>query len=107
MSFWISVLDFVFLQSLVQKQISLNSGQKLPGLDIFGLELEIDIITFEIAPSNFPDLKFCEIIKILKYGTNNNLFGYLLAGILKIYCHTWNQHPWICQKQILNSYSEF
>ena len=76
------------MQSLVQKQMSLNWGPKLPDLDIFGLELEIDIITFEIAPSNFPDLKFCEIIKILKYGTNNNLFGYFLVGILKIYCHT-------------------
>ena len=38
--FQISVLEFVFRQSLVQKQKSLNFGPKMPYLGIFGLEFE-------------------------------------------------------------------
>ena len=44
-----------------------------------------------------------------KHGTKNALFGYFQTGILRNYCHTWNQHPWLCQKvcQDFNSYNEF
>ena len=38
--FQISVLEFVFRQSFVQKQKSLNFGPKMPYLGIFGLEFE-------------------------------------------------------------------
>ena len=51
--------------------------------------------------------KFCERTKMLKFGTKNALFGYSWARILKSYCHSWNQHPQICQKWVFNSYSEF
>ena len=29
------------------------------------------------------------------------IFGYFWAGILKIYCHIWNQYPRICQNEHL------
>ena len=31
-----------------------------------------------------------------KFGTKNALFGYFCCGILKKYCHIWNQHPRVC-----------
>ena len=40
--------------------------------------------------------KFGENIKILKFGTQNALFGYFWARILRNYSHIWNQHPRIC-----------
>ena len=42
--FKISVLEFVFRQSLVQKQKSLNLRPKMGGMGIFGLELESNIV---------------------------------------------------------------
>ena len=40
--------------------------------------------------------KYCEIMKMPKFGTKNALFVYFWASILKNYCHIWNQHPQIC-----------
>ena len=50
--------------------------------------------------------KFCEETRMSKFGTKNALLrvfltknaliGYFWIGILKKYCHIWNQHPWIC-----------
>ena len=36
--------------------------------------------------------KYCEIMKMSKFGTKSALFGYFWARILKNYCHIWNQH---------------
>ena len=37
--------------------------------------------------------KFCEIMKMPKFGTKNALFGYFWArSFTKNYCHIWNQH---------------
>ena len=47
--FEISVLEFVLLQSLVQKQKSLNLVPKMPYFDFFGLEFENNIVIFEIS----------------------------------------------------------
>ena len=51
--------------------------------------------------------KFCEKIKVLKFGIKNVLFGLYWVRILKSYCHFSNQHPWICQNWVFNSYSYF
>ena len=40
--------------------------------------------------------KYCEIMKIPKFGTKNVLFGYFWATILENCCHIWNQHLRIC-----------
>ena len=63
--FQISVLEFVLLESVVQKLKSLNLGPKMPYFGIFGLELE-KIVIFEKLPdlksalSNLPNCKFHE-----------------------------------------------
>ena len=40
--------------------------------------------------------KYCEIMKMPKFGIKSALFGYFWARILKNYCHIWNHHPQIC-----------
>ena len=52
-TFEISVLEFILLQSLVQKLKSLNLGPKMPALGIFGLEVENYIVIFEINTLEF------------------------------------------------------
>ena len=47
--FQINVLEFVLLQSLVQKWKSLNLGPKMLDMDIFWLELENNIVILEIS----------------------------------------------------------
>ena len=47
-----STLEFVLLQSLVQKQKSLNLGPKMPYSGIFGLEFE-NIVILEISALKF------------------------------------------------------
>ena len=54
--FEISVLEFILLQSLVQKQTSLNLRPKMLYLGIFGLKFENNIVK-ESAPSNLSDCK--------------------------------------------------
>ena len=49
----IRLLEFVLLQTLVQKQISLNMGPKMPDLGIFLLELENNFVDFEIIALEF------------------------------------------------------
>ena len=51
--FEISVLEFVLLQSLVQKQKSLNLVPKMPYFDFFGLEFENNIVIFVISTLEF------------------------------------------------------
>ena len=51
--FQISVLEFVLLQSSVQKLKSLNLGPKMPYLRIFGLEFQKNIVIFEISTLEF------------------------------------------------------
>ena len=51
--FVISILEFVLLQSLVQKRKSLNLRPKMPDLGIFWLEFENDIVIFEISTLEF------------------------------------------------------
>ena len=50
--FEVSALEFVLLQSLVQKLKSLNLGTKMPDMGIFRLELEKNIAYLKSAPSN-------------------------------------------------------
>ena len=46
------------------------------------------------VPSNLSIAKFRQIkTNMSKFGTKNALFGYFCSGILKKYCHIWNQHP--------------
>ena len=51
--FEICVLEFVLLQSLVQKQKSLNLGPKMLYVGIFRLEFEKNIVIFEISTLKF------------------------------------------------------
>ena len=46
--FEIGTLEFVYLQTLVQKWKFLSLGPKMPCLDIFGLEFLKPIVLFEI-----------------------------------------------------------
>ena len=55
--FEISVLEFVLLQSYVQKQKSLNLGPKMPDLGNFELKVESYFVVFESAPSNLSHWK--------------------------------------------------
>ena len=51
--FEISVLEFILLQSLVEKQKSLNLRPRMSYLSTFGLEFENDIVIFEISILEF------------------------------------------------------
>ena len=42
-------------------------------------------------------MKNQEKTKIPKFQTKSALFGFLRAGILKNFCHIWNQRPQICK----------
>ena len=42
-------------------------------------------------------------MKIPTFGTENAIFGYFWASILKNYWHIWNQQPQICRKWVFNS----
>ena len=41
-------------------------------------------------------VKFCEKMKMPKFGTQNALFGYFWARISKSYFYISNQHPRVC-----------
>ena len=55
-------------------------------LGIFGMELENNIVIFEIC-----DLEFVYVQSFVKemskFGNKNILFAYFWASILEIYCH--------------------
>ena len=93
--FEINALELVSLQSLVEKQKSLNLGPKM-SYGISGLKFKNSIVIFEINVLGFFSLSiFFERMKILKFRTKSTLFGYFWAGILKNCCHIWNQRPWM------------
>ena len=97
--FWarISTLEFVKLQNFVKKSKCVNFEPKMTYLSSFGLEFWNTIAKFEICTLEFVKLQnFVKKKKMRKFGTKNALFGYFGAGILKNYCHAWNQHPRIC-----------
>ena len=48
-----SVVKIAFLQSLVQRQKSLNLRPKVPDLVTFGLQFENNIVIFEISTLEF------------------------------------------------------
>ena len=53
-------------------------------LGIFGLEFENNMSYLKSAPSNLSNWKnFVKEKKLSKFGTENALFGYFWAGILK------------------------
>ena len=62
-----------------------------------GYKFEKTIIRFEMSTLKFV---YCKIspkkTNMPKFGTKNALFGYFCCGILKKYCHIWNQHPRVC-----------
>ena len=95
--FQISVLEFVLLQSLVQKSSSLNLGPKMRVRVLLGWNLKIILSYLKSAPWNLSDCKISwKKTKMLKLGTKNALFGYFWTGIWKKHCHISNQRPWIC-----------
>ena len=51
--FQINKLEYVFLQNFTKKQKCLNLGRKVPVLGIFGLEMENNIVIFEINIAEF------------------------------------------------------
>ena len=54
--FWtglISTLKFVYLQNFTKKQKCINLEPKMHDLDILGLELENNIVIFEISALEF------------------------------------------------------
>ena len=51
--------------------------------------------------------KFCEKMKMPKFGNKNALFEYFWARIFKNYCLLWNHQPQICQTWVFTSYNEF
>ena len=57
----------------------------MPYLGIFGLEFENNIVViFEISALRFDLItKFCEKMKMSKFGAKNALFGYFGARILR------------------------
>ena len=79
-------------------------GTKMPYSGIFVKEFEKKKLfsLLKSAPSNLPISKTSRKKKMSKFGTKNAWFGYFWAGIWKIYCHTWNQHPPICLMAIFS-----
>ena len=81
------------LVNFVKKWECQNLGPKMPCLGIFGLELWKTIVIFEIRILKFVYFQnFPQKTKMPGFRTKNALFGYFWAGILKNYCHIWNQH---------------
>ena len=70
-------------------------------LHFFGQEFDNTIVIWN------PRLQICLIakfgtkIKIIKFGIKNALFGFILAGIWKQYCHIWHQRGKNGKKHIL------
>ena len=91
--FNINTIKFVLLRSLVQKLKSLNSGPKIPDFGYFSMKFENTNYCYIKNPRPRVLLieKFRVRIKMPKFGTKNNLFVYLWAGILRNYCDIWNQ----------------
>ena len=102
----ISTLKLVQLKNFVKKQKCLNLGPKMPDLSIFAKKALfvyfLDRILenyFHISNQhlrNFVIEKFCEVTKMLKFGTKNVFFMYFSSRIWKQFCYIWNQSPWIC-----------
>ena len=51
--FQINILGYVSLQNFTKKEECLNLGRKVPVLGIFGLEIENNIVIFEINIAEF------------------------------------------------------
>ena len=95
--FQISVLEFLLLQSLVQKQKSLISDQKCLVWVFLGKNLKKNYCHIgNQHPQIWLFAKFHEKTKMLKFGNKNAWFGYFWARILENYCHVLNQHLRIC-----------
>ena len=87
-------------------QKCLNSGLKVPFVDIFRLEFEKKYV--KPAPWIFLVAKFGAKINILIFETKLPDLGFFgLKLKKKNCCHIWNKHPRICQKWVFNSYSKF
>ena len=77
-------VEFALLQSLVQKQKSLNLGPKMPYLHIFMLEFEKKYSrTWNQHHQICLFVKFYEKTKISEFGTKNALLGYCCERIFK------------------------
>ena len=86
--FEISVLEFVLLQSLVQKQKSLNLVPKMPYFDFLGWNLKIILSYLKSAPSNLSNCKISRKNKMLKFGTKNvylRIFGLEFLNTIVIF----------------------
>ena len=66
----------------------------MPSLGVFGVEFKKTILIFEVSAIKF--VKFCEKVKLPKFGTKNAISGYFWGKILKSYSHIGNQHPESC-----------
>ena len=71
----------------------LNFGPKIPYLGVLGMQFNKNYYQFFNQHT-----RICETLKVRpkrkkkKFGTKNPLFG-SLAGMLKNYCHIFNQRP--------------
>ena len=75
LQFEISILEFVLLQSLVQKQKSLNLWPKTPDLHILKLEVENNYAIFEISILEFVLLQsLVQKQNVLNLGPKNAWF---------------------------------
>ena len=83
------------------KTKNLKLGSKKPFLNVLDWNLKKLISFLKTTPSNLSKYhkssKTTTITATTKNRTKIPLFGYFWAGILKNYCHIWNQHPQICQ----------
>ena len=79
--FEISSLDFVWLQNFVKKLKCLDLGPKMPYLDILGIKSSKNYCRiWNQHPRIRQTAKFCEKMKMPKFGTKNDWLEYFCPG---------------------------
>ena len=95
-----SVLEFVFLQSLLQNGSLVKILKFQTKNAWFGHFWTGSWKLYCHIWSQHPPIcliaKLCEKMKMPKFETKNAFFDYFWAWIWKWYCHIWNQHRRIC-----------
>ena len=84
----------VFLAEILKKPLSFLKLEPLNFSICQNLKKPLSYL--KSRPSNLPSCKVWCKIKIFKFRTENVWFAYFSLGILKSYCHIWNQHPRTC-----------
>ena len=95
--------SLICLVAEVQKQKSLHCGPKIPNLHTLCWNSKMLLSYLKLASICLIHhtgiclaVKFCEKMKMPKFGTQNALFGYFWARISKSYFYISNQHPRVC-----------